>query len=122
MLDPIYALTVTTTRLSILYLYRRIFAVPRFRQVSFVVIVVCITWWVVTTIVMVLPCIPIQKISEPQREGHCFNFDEFFLVTSILEIIIDIVILALPVKMIVGLQMSSQRRITLCVIFLLGSL
>ncbi len=121
-LDPLYALTVVTTRLSILYLYRRIFAVPSFRQLSLVVGIACIIWWIANTIVFLVTCMPIQKSWDPQREGHCYNFDEWFIGISIIDIILDTVILALPIKMVLGLQLSSQRRISLCFIFLLGSL
>ena len=115
-------MTVTTTRLSILYLYRRIFDVPRFRQVSSIVIVVCVVWWLIKTITDLLGCVPPQKFWEPRRKGHCYTFDTWFLCISITEIIIDAAILMLPVKMVIGLQMSFPRRVKVCCIFLLGSL
>ena len=122
MLDAIYALTVTATKLSILYLYRRIFSVQRFRQISFAVAAVCVLWWLIFTIIVMNPCRPVKKFWQPQIEGHCYNFDEFFLGAAVADVVLDAVILALPIKMILGLQMSYRRKVMLCFVFLVGGL
>ncbi|KAI4149426.1 MAG: hypothetical protein LQ341_001322 [Variospora aurantia] len=122
MLDPLYALTVTAVKLSILYLYRRIFAVQAFKQISFAVAAACVVWWVVFTITALIPCRPVRKFWQPQIEGHCYNFNEFFLGASIVDILLDAVILSLPIKKIVGLQMPYKRKVMLCFVFLVGGL
>ena len=122
MLDAIYALTVTATKLSILYLYRRIFSVQCFRQISFAVAAVCVLWWLIFTIIVMNPCRPVKKFWQPQIEGHCYNFDEFFLGAAVADVVLDAVTLALPIKMILGLQMSYQRKVMLCFVFLVGGL
>ena len=121
-LDPLYALTITAAKLSILYLYRRIFSVKAFRQVSFVTAAVCVAWWLVFTITALVPCRPVRKFWNPQLEGYCYNFDMFFVVMASVEILLDVIILSLPIKMIIGLQMTYRRKIMLCIVFLVGGL
>lgn len=119
-LSPIYGLTITLARLSILYLYRRIFSVGPFRQISLAVIIICVVWWMVFTITTLIPCRPVKKFWQPQVAGSCYNFDEFFLGIAVIDVILDTVVLTLPIRMIVRLQMSYQRKVMLCFVFLLG--
>jgi len=44
------------------------------------------------------------------------------MVTGALEVVIDTIILVLPVRMVLGLQLSPKRKILLLFIFLLGGL
>jgi hypothetical protein len=53
---------------------------------------------------------------------HCFNFNIFWMVTGAVEVVIDTVILALPVRMVLGLRVSSKQKASIVLIFLLGSL
>lgn len=119
-LNAVYALAITFVKLSILFLYRRIFTTPRFRQVSVGIATLVVIWWIVFTICTLLPCLPPQKFWHPELKGPCFNYDEFFLGSEIVDILLDFVILTLPVRMISKLQMSRQRKWILYLIFLVG--
>ena len=87
-----------------------------------VVVVICLIWWFVFTVTSLVPCRPVRSYWDPQVPGKCFNFDLFFLSASIADVLIDTVILALPVKMILGLQLSYRKKISLCSVFSLGGL
>ncbi|KAL8790985.1 MAG: hypothetical protein Q9195_006130 [Heterodermia aff. obscurata] len=119
-LDPLYALTITSVKLSILYLYRRIFSVKVFHQITFVTGAVCVAWWLAFTVTALVPCRPVERFWNPQLDGYCYNFDMFFVVMASIEIVLDVVILSLPVKMVLGLQMSYKRKIMLCAVFSIG--
>ena len=69
-----------------------------------------------------MACIPVAKFWDPTIAGTCINFNIFFLVNSIIETILDFVILVLPVPMILGLQLSRHNKVVLSGIFLLGGL
>ena len=112
----------TSAKLSILYLYRRIFSVKIFRRVSFLTAAICVAWWLVFPVTSLVPCRPVEKFWHPQIEGYCYNFGKFFIVMASTEIVLDVVILSLPIKMILGLQISCKRKILLCCVFLVGSL
>lgn len=80
-------------------------------------------FWLATTIATLVNCIPLEYswigLSDP---AHCFNYNIFWMVTGALEVVIDTIILVLPVRMVLGLQLSPKRKILLLFIFLLGGL
>lgn len=69
-----------------------------------------------------LYCIPMQSFWDPLVEGHCFNFDIWFLVMEIIDLLLDVGILCLPLRMIAGLHLPMRKRVMLVGIFLLGGL
>ena len=83
---------------------------------------ISLVWWVVFTVTALVPCRPVRSYWDPQVPGKCYNFDQFFLSASIADVLIDAVILALPVKMILGLQLSTRKKVSLCSVFSLGGL
>ena len=119
---PFYAFTVTATKLSLLCLYRRIFISKRFQQVSSIIRGLCVIWWLVFTIVALIPCRPVRKAWLPQLPGHCYNASIFILSANILDLVFDLSVLVLPIKPILNLQMSQSRKTLLCAIFLVGGL
>lgn len=122
MLAPLYALSITAIKLSILYLYRRIFAVKTFKQISFAVAAACVIWWVVFTVTALVPCYPVQKFWQYRIKGHCYNFKIFYIWAGVVDVLLDGIILSLPIKMISRLQMPYKRKVMLCFVFLLGGL
>ena len=121
-LNPLYSVAITLIRLSILALYRRVFSVQRFKQITIVIAAICFVWFIVFTGVALAPCRPVQKFFNPQLEGYCFNFDSFFVAIEIIDIILDATILVLPIRVILRLQISVQRKVLLSFVFLLGGL
>jgi hypothetical protein len=59
---------------------------------------------------------------DPTAKGKCINVNVFFLVAGIINMLIDIFILACPIPKIYKLQMSRRRKFTVIGIMLLGSL
>ena len=115
---------ISAIKISILLMYRRIFSVdPSFRLQSLLIGIVVSIFWLATTIATLTNCIPLKYswigLSDP---AHCFNYNIFWMVTGALEVVIDTMILALPVRIVLGLQLSRKRRVALLLIFLLGGL
>ncbi|MCJ1348945.1 hypothetical protein MMC31_007178 [Peltigera leucophlebia] len=54
--------------------------------------------------------------------GHCLNFDKFFLGITLAEILINVAILCLPLRVISGLQLPMRHKIPLFITFLIGGL
>lgn len=119
-LNAVYALAITCVKLSILFLYRRIFTTLRFAQVSLGFIVIVCVWWIIFTCCTLLPCIPPRKFWYPELDGPCYNYDEFFLGSEVVDIILDFAILTLPVRMVSTLQMSDRHKWVLYFVFLVG--
>ena len=123
--DSILYFSMTSTiKLPILLMYHRIFSVdPSFYLHSLLVGVFISVFWLATTIATLPNCIPLEYswigLSDP---NHCFNYNIFWMVTGALEGVIETVILALPMRMMFGLQLSRERKVFLLLIFLLGGL
>ncbi|KAL8880752.1 MAG: hypothetical protein Q9198_001901 [Flavoplaca austrocitrina] len=122
MLHPLYALSITATKLSILYLYRRIFAVRTFKQISLAVAAICVSWWAAFTVTALFPCYPVKRMWQHQIEGHCYDFNTFFIASGVVDVLLDAIILSLPIKMISRLQMPYKKKVMLCFVFLIGGL
>ena len=115
---------VTAIKPSILLMYRRIFSIDdSFRRQSFLLGAVVVAFWTASTIVSIMACIPVQyswtSMGDPR---YCYNYNIFWMVSGAVEVLIDTAILALPVRMVLRLQLSLKRKISIMLIFLLGGL
>ncbi|KAF7513473.1 hypothetical protein GJ744_008767 [Endocarpon pusillum] len=116
----LYYSVAAPAKISLLCLYRRIFAVHSFKRLSLLVGLLVVLWWLAATLANIFSCMPVQLMWELSLKGRCFNFNIFWFCTGIIETVIDIIILILPIKMIMRLQMSRRKKIVLSGIFLLG--
>lgn len=119
-----YFLLITGIKTSILLLYRRVFAIDSsFRFQSLMAMSLVWVFWFCVTITTILNCLPFEynwmSIGDPH---HCINYNIFWMVAGSLEVVIDIIILALPVRMVLGLQLTRKRKVMVLFIFLLGGL
>ena len=121
-IPPLYAINVTLVKLSILCLYHRLFSVSAFRRVNYGVGIFCLIWFVAAFIGDMLYCIPIRQFWDHTAGGSCFNFPKYFLAMELIDLLLDVVIIALPLKTISSLQLSLRKKIALLGIFLLGAL
>jgi len=79
-------------------------------------------WFVAGFVAGMLYCIPMRKFWDFTVEGHCYNFNNFFLAMEIFNLISDVVILALPLKQIWDLHLPMKKKVGIGGIFLLGGL
>ncbi|KAI1739184.1 hypothetical protein F4680DRAFT_423092 [Xylaria scruposa] len=110
----------TFVRISICLLYQGIFATPRFRIKSIVMIVLSVAWFISAFVVGLVYCIPIDKFWHPFKPGRCLNFNLFYLIIGVFETVIDIAILILPVRATFNIQLPLKSRLLISSIFLLG--
>lgn len=121
----LYFTTVSTTKLSILLMYKRIFSIDRsFRLQIMALIVITAGFWISMTVSNLLNCIPIEMswIPSDDESKYCFNYNVYWLACGIVECILDLVILIMPVRVVYGLKLSQGRRIAVAGVFLLGVL
>jgi len=121
----LYFTITSATKLSILFLYHRLFSVSgTFRyQVSIVAILV-VAFWIGCTVADLLNCRPLKwtwlnSLADPR---YCFNYNIFWMASGVVEAFIDVLIIALPIKIIIGLQLNLTKKLALTVIFMLGAL
>lgn len=72
--------------------------------------------------VSVFQCAPIARAWDTRIPGTCINLKASFIGNAVPNIITDILILSLPVRVVWGLHASITHRLSVIGIFLLGSL
>ncbi|KAK7930980.1 hypothetical protein PG985_001692 [Apiospora marii] len=112
-----------TTKLSILLLYNRIFSVNvLLRRLVRLLLAVVIGFWIGCTVANLTNCIPmeyvwINSLSDPR---YCFNYNIYWFASGICEAFIDVLIILLPVRTILGLQLSTEKKVAIAFVFMLG--
>ncbi|ESZ90140.1 hypothetical protein SBOR_9478 [Sclerotinia borealis F-4128] len=117
----LYFFVVTAIKISILLMYRRIFSTSLVRS-YWIFLGIVLVWWLAGTIATAISCVPASRFwIGPPAGGWCFNFNIYWMVMGLIEIIVDIGILILPIGVVVGLHMPNSQKVLVGGIFLLGS-
>lgn len=121
----IYFTITSSTKLSILLMYNRLFSVDGlFRLLNLVLCGLLLCFWIGCTVATLTNCVPmkyiwINSLADPR---YCFNFNIFWLSSGICETLIDILVLFLPIKVVFGMQLGIRQKVAVMSVFLLGSL
>ncbi|KAI0183633.1 hypothetical protein EV127DRAFT_516821 [Xylaria flabelliformis] len=110
------------TKLSVLFLYKRIFVSRTFIIVAWAVISLVIAWTISLFFVNLLDCVPIELNWHDYAgaSGKCIDIAKIFWVVNITDILTDALILAIPGPQIMKLQMTTTRKLQIIAIFGLG--
>jgi len=68
----------------------------------------------------VFTCVPIRKYWYRGIPGHCNNEGLQYIVTSSITVLTDILVVLLPIKIVVGLQMAMRLKVGLMLVLTLG--
>lgn len=117
-----YALTITMVRISILILYRRVFATAAFRKKTVVVAALCLTWFCVIVLLDVLQCHPIADTFIYPRPNTCINLQNFLWAMTTSNLVLDLIMLCLPLHMVWSLDLPRSEKAFLYIVFSLGGL
>ncbi|MCJ1331917.1 hypothetical protein MMC10_008609 [Thelotrema lepadinum] len=117
-----YWIVIALAQASILSLYYRISGVARFKYTSLVLIGVVAAWGIVASIIEIgYPGHPINYYFGGSA-GTVFNvtYLTFWLAMSIIEQVVNVTILALPIPLVMKLQLTQRTKFGLATAFLLG--
>ena len=116
--------TAAATKASLLLLYYRLFFPSRrFRLAIYIASIAVFSQWFSVTLVTVFQCRPVAAFWNKTIPGaECVNISHFTVASGIMNLLTDILILCLPIRMVWGLNTTNTQKITLTGIFLLGSL
>ena len=119
-----YITTISAVRISLLLLYRRIFQTRNFERVCWVVGAMTVCWWIVGVLLDIFQCRPVNAAWNPRFlfSPQCIDSQMFRYGLSGSNIVLDLVVLAMPIYMIWHLQMRKSQKIMLSGIFLIGCL
>lgn len=71
---------------------------------------------------VVFQCFPIEKTWQPMLEGHCVDRRVLFVTSSSINILTDLLVLGLPLRIFIDLKIPKRTKIALMFVFLLGFL
>jgi hypothetical protein len=120
----VYFSIISTTKLSILFLYNRLFSVDKiFRYIIIILGILVICFWIGCTVANLTNCVPteyvwLNSLSDPR---YCFNYNIYWFASGICEAVIDLFIILLPIKIVTALGFTKRQKVAVVSVFLLGA-
>ena len=72
-----------------------------------------VAWLLIYNLLAARQCMPAQKVWLLERPGHCINSSVFVLVIQAPNVILDVIVLALPMLVVYKLHLSRSKKIGL---------
>ncbi|KAK7719104.1 hypothetical protein SLS63_010254 [Diaporthe eres] len=119
--EIIYLTGVNAYKISLLFLYFRIFPIKSVRTWAYVFGGLSTCWNVAGVFAAAFQCTPRVKIWEPWVDGYCINIFLVQLLVSVPSILCDVAILCLPLPHVLRLKTNLTQKIFLVFMFMLGS-
>ena len=119
--EATYYITVSLTKISILFLYLKLIPQRTYRHISWGMMVFVGLTGFTCVIAGIFQCNPIPKAWHPKMEGTCFNQVALYLSNAGLNIFQDLIIYFLPVKTLWQVQLPLKQRIALIAVFVVGA-
>lgn len=117
----VWGMANTFFRMSIVHLYMTIFHSNKvFLRVAHTVMAFVIAFGIAIAISGFLTCRPLAKYWDPLLPGVCEDPIASSVALSSCNVATDFIIVLLPMPMVWGLQMATQRKIELTLVFALG--
>jgi hypothetical protein len=120
--EILYAFNLGWTKLSLLLMYYRIFHVPYFKKMAWVVGAFVMAWVVCITFLFIFICVPVEKLWYPELPGRCINQVATWIANAASTILTDLIILLMPLPQLWKLRLKKREKIGLTFAFSLGFL
>lgn len=123
--ELLYVWTITTTKLSILLSYLRIFQSYEFKRLVYIIAAVNIAYGIAAIVTYIFQCHPISRAWTQQLSSSdygCINVQDFIYIISALNILLDIVVIAIPVPQVLRLQLTPVKKMQVLMMFCVGIL
>lgn len=118
-----FALSITFAKLSLLFLYHRIFRTHRFTTIGIVTGVIIILWCIATLFVTTFNCTPVRFFWDKSIPGgHCINGQVQTYSLAAASIFSDIFVWVVPIPWLWNLHMNLPKKLGLIGTFALGGL
>ncbi|KAL4733771.1 hypothetical protein BDV11DRAFT_209946 [Aspergillus similis] len=121
--EVLYTICTALIKLSMLFLYLRLFPNALLRTAVCVSLAITSLWALGSFFAQVFSCKPISyywKQWDGEHEGRCSSHNSLLLAHSIINIFLDILVIALPMPVLARLQMSIEKRVGVCLMFAAG--
>ncbi|KAL8989292.1 MAG: hypothetical protein Q9177_001789 [Variospora cf. flavescens] len=118
----VYKIVVGFNKISILMLYLRIFISKPFRLACYINLGIVAAFTIGSVFATILQCIPIKASWNRDVEATCINSASFWIAFAVINILTDAIILFLPMREVLHLQLGRREKIGLLALFSLGAL
>lgn len=117
-----YVPTTPIIKLSVIFFYRRIFVVRKFKMITTILATVLACYYVISfLLVMFFQCKPLRKAWDPATHGYCAAPRTRILAWQGINTGFDFTILLLPLPMLWRLNRPWQDRLELSGVFMVGA-
>ncbi|CAJ2504213.1 Uu.00g116070.m01.CDS01 [Anthostomella pinea] len=119
--SQVYLVAATAIKLSLLFLYRRLFNLKK--KAKYFVnggIVVVLLMGIALLLAIIFFCTPVRKAWDDSVEGHCSDPAPVSYLSGVWNAAVDVYVLILPVPLLWGLNMSPRQKLRLGAVFGIG--
>ncbi len=112
-------------KLSLFILYLRLFGQSKRTKIfTWIGIVICTLYYTVATIYLMTVCSPWHGETRvvAWASSRCARSENLLYVTSAFNVISDFYLVVIPIPVVMHLHMSTEKKIRVCSIFMLGFL
>ncbi|MCJ1254201.1 hypothetical protein MMC24_002015 [Lignoscripta atroalba] len=120
----VYGPIIFFTKFSILLLYIRVFSPRRWSGLYVMIrlyIIISFLFYFSITIVKIFECTPRPRIWDRSVPGTCINLSILLNVSGAFNTISDVLILIIPVNAVWNLNLSTKKKVGVCLVFTVGS-
>lgn len=105
-------------------MYRRIFPTKWFQKMTMFVGAACIACFIAEILSDMLQCHPITAAWDPAFlfSSQCINLEAYFWGISATNMILDVIILCMPLRVVWELELPTRQKCILSGIFIMGGL
>jgi hypothetical protein len=109
-------------KISILLLYHRLSKLRWFKICTYIVMAIVGSYSLGIVIALIFPCQPIAMNWDLSiTDGKCIDKAGIYLATAAVNVITDFIILALPIPVVLSLQMRRIQKLAVIGLFMVGS-
>ena len=120
-----YIAALALNKISILFFFLRIFPDKQLRIKIFVTMGLCAGYGIAFFFATLFQCSPVNYMWwqwDDNREGSCNNFHLQGFLAAAINIVLDLIVMALPMQDLFKMNMSKRKKASVMVMFLTGLL
>ncbi|KAI4846403.1 hypothetical protein E4T44_05081 [Aureobasidium sp. EXF-8845] len=116
-----YSSSMLSIKIAIMLLYRRLFPIQNFMWRWWAVFLFAVGYSVAGILTEIFDCTPVYFQWDIFAEGKCINRPAFYIANAVCNSVSDLLILALPIPVVWNLALTRRKKITLSLVFAMGS-
>ena len=120
--QALYVMTIGSVKISLLFFYLNVFPRKSFRIACYSIMGLVFVSIATFTLVGIFQCAPISRAWRLDSPGKCLNYNAVAWANASMNIVQDLIIIALPIRELRSLQIAPRKMNQLYLMFGVGSL